>query len=171
MMKMLEAGGLPVLTDNIRTPDVNNPKGYYEFEKVKELDEDTEWLSEARGKAVKIVSALLFYLPNNYSYKIIFMLRKFEEILASQKQMLLNLGKSTEDVSDEVLLQVFNKHLLKTQNWLTQQPNMEVLYINYNEILRDPTKAVKEIETFLGLNLNYKKMIEVVDHSLHRQRI
>ena len=31
MMKMLEAGGMQVLTDNIRTPDEDNPKGYYEF--------------------------------------------------------------------------------------------------------------------------------------------
>ena len=35
MMKMLEAGGMQILTDNLRTADENNPKGYYEYERVK----------------------------------------------------------------------------------------------------------------------------------------
>ena len=37
-MRMLEAGGLPLVTDGLRTADDSNPNGYYEFEPVKELD-------------------------------------------------------------------------------------------------------------------------------------
>jgi hypothetical protein len=75
MMMMLEAGGMPVLTDHIRTADADNPKGYYEFERVKAIERDQAWLKEADGKAVKMISALLKYLPQNYAYRIIFMRR------------------------------------------------------------------------------------------------
>jgi len=44
MMKILEAGGIPVLADHIRSADIDNPNGYYEFEPVKSTDEDASWL-------------------------------------------------------------------------------------------------------------------------------
>src|SRR5215813_2579369 len=89
MMKMLAAGGLPVLVDAIRAADDDNPNGYFEFEPVKQLaDGQNEWLTEAGGKVVKIISALLEYLPKSYHYKIIFMERELKEILASQQKML-----------------------------------------------------------------------------------
>ena len=48
-MKMLEAGGLEVVEDGQRTADIDNPKGYYEDERVKELAEmdDKSWLRDA----------------------------------------------------------------------------------------------------------------------------
>jgi len=84
MMRMLEAAGIQPLTDHIRTADSDNLKGYYEFERVKKLKEgDVAWLSDAQGKAVKIIAALLIELPSNYEYHVLFMRRKMEEILAS----------------------------------------------------------------------------------------
>ncbi len=68
MMKMFEAGGLEPFVDNIRKADPDNPKGYYEFERVKQLENDKTWLPEARGKVVKVVSALLKHLPPKYVY-------------------------------------------------------------------------------------------------------
>jgi hypothetical protein len=59
MMKMLAAGGLEPLTDNIRAADEDNPKGYYEFERVKQIEKDRDWLEDARGRVVKLISALL----------------------------------------------------------------------------------------------------------------
>jgi hypothetical protein len=69
MMKMLEAGGMEALTDNIRKADIDNPKGYYEFERVKQIKEDQAWLDDAKGRAVKMVSMLLLDLPEGYNYK------------------------------------------------------------------------------------------------------
>src|ERR1043165_1737839 len=101
MMKMLEAGGMSLLVDNLRTADDDNPAGYYEFEPVKKLSQgDFDWLEEAQGKAVKVIAALLADLPSAYTYQIIFMRRDMFEILASQNKMLLNRGEDLKKISD-----------------------------------------------------------------------
>ncbi len=170
MMKMLEAGGMSILTDHIRTPDEDNPQGYYEYERVKKLKEDNTWLGEARGKVVKIISQLLFYLPPTYHYKVIFMRRKMEEILASQRQMLIRRGKPTDTVSDERMAELFRQHLRRVEAWLDERPNMDVIYVDYNEVLRDPLPHVKRVNEFLGHALDVENMLSVVDPALYRQR-
>ena len=88
MMRMLEAGGMEVVTDNIRKANGDNPHGYFEFEKVKKIKEDSSWLDETFGKVFKMVSMLLYELPSDKNYKIIFMKRNMKEIMASQRIML-----------------------------------------------------------------------------------
>lgn len=170
MMKMLEAGGLEPVTDNIRTADEDNPKGYYELEKVKELKNDGSWMSEAHGKVVKVISALLQDLPADHKYRVIFMQRHMPEILASQKQMLIRRGQPTDRVPDEKMAAMFEKHLEKVRDWLAAQPNMEVLYVKYNEILSEPADAVARVNEFLGNSLDADAMLGVVDKQLYRQR-
>jgi len=171
MMKMLEAGGIPPYTDNIRTPDDDNPKGYYEFERVKKLPEgDTEWLRSAEGKAVKVVSALLEHLPTDYAYRVLFMQRMMEEILASQKQMLIRSGKPTDKVGDEQLAEMYAKHLVKVNYWLAEQANFSVMYLDYNQMLVDPQKYALQVNQFLADALDPQAMAGVVDSGLYRQR-
>ena len=171
MMKMLEAGGLAPLTDEIRTADKDNPKGYYEFERVKKMpDGDKAWMVEARGKSVKVISALLEHLPPEYSYKIIFMRRNMTEILASQKKMLIRQGKPTDKVSDEELAKMYEKHLAKVQAWLATQPNVSTLDVDYNMLLENPRQYLEQIQQFLGTPLNVDNMGNVVDPALYRQR-
>ncbi len=170
MMKMLEAGGIEILTDNLRTADEDNPKGYYEFEAVKQLEEDQEWLPDAQGKVVKIISQLLQPLPQDYKYKVIFMRRKMEEILASQKQMLIRRGEPTDAVGDETIAGLFQKHLSRVEAWLAEQSNFEVLYVHYSEALGKPAEIAEQINEFLGGFLEVEQMKSVVDTSLHRQR-
>ncbi|MFQ5606065.1 MAG: sulfotransferase [bacterium] len=170
MMKMLEAGGLQILTDNQRTADEDNPKGYYEFEAVKDEASYNQWIDDARGKVVKIISQLLKNLPSNYTYKIIFMRRKMAEILASQKQMLIRRGEPADNVSDEKMAKMFNLHLLQVETWLEKQTNMEVHYVHYSDVLENPARHVEEINRFLGGGLNTDAMSTVIDKSLHRQR-
>ena len=171
MMKMLEAGGLSLLTDHLRTPDEDNPKGYYEFERVKQLPKgDTAWLAEAEGKAVKVISALLEHLPPTYHYKVIFMNRNMQEVLASQRKMLIRRGEDPNKVSEEELARLFRKHLRKVKNWLRGQPNMEVLEIDYNAMIANPLPYVQRINAFLGGWLNEEAMIQVVDPTLYRNR-
>lgn len=170
MMKMLEAGGLEPFTDNIRVPDEDNPKGYYEFERVKQLDKDNSWLSQAKGKVVKVISMLLKHLPPEYAYKVIFMRRNMREILASQQEMLIRRGKSGAQASADEMANYYRLHLLKIENWLAQQQNFEVLYVNYNEVLQNYHTYSKRINAFLGGNLNVDNMIGNIDHSLYRQR-
>src|ERR1700742_3020455 len=120
MMKMLAAGGVPVMTDEIRTADEDNPKGYFELEKVKELAKDHAWLEGAKGKSVKIISALLKHLPAQYTYNVIFIRRRIEEVLASQKQMLIRRGEPTDTVSDQKMADIFQRHVKDVESWLAQ---------------------------------------------------
>lgn len=171
MMQMLEAGGMPLVTDHIRMPDEDNPRGYYEFEKVKKIREDASWLETCHGKAFKMVSSLLYHLPVYKSYKVIFMRRKMKEILASQKVMLERLGRESSDVSDEKMAENFEKHLRDVEDWLARQSNIEVIYINYNEVIQDPHENVRLVSRFLGDRLNPDKMSDVAEESLYRKRI
>ncbi len=167
---MLAAGGVEILTDNIRTADEDNPKGYYEFEKVKELDKDKSWLNDAKGKAVKIISALLEQIPPEYPCKVIFMMREMKEILTSQKKMLIRRGEPTDTISDEKLAKFFFLSLEKVKNFLKQQANMDVIYIHYNDILSNPGKNIHKINEFLDNILDEVNMAKIIDKSLYRQR-
>jgi hypothetical protein len=170
MMQVLEAGGMEILTDKIRRSDEGNPKGYYELEAVKRLDKDQSCLDNAEGKTVKVISELLKYLPPKFRYRVIFVRRNMEEILASQKQMLIRQGKPTDSVSDEKLSRLFERHLERVLAWIEQQPNIDVLCVNYNEILKEPEKHLGNINEFLGNALNMKRLASVVDRALYRHR-
>ena len=171
MMKMLEAGGLKPITDHIREADADNPKGYYEFERVKKLpDGDVAWVKEAQGKSVKVITALMEHLPSDYHYKVIFMRRNMDEILASQKKMLIRSGKPTDRVSDEKLAEMYGKHLAKVETWIREHPNVEVLYVDYNDLLANPEPYPGRINQFLEGRLDVGKMADVVDPRLYRQR-
>jgi LPS sulfotransferase NodH len=170
MMKMLEAGGLAVVTDNVRTADEDNPKGYYEFERVKKIETDKAWLPDARGKVVKMISALLRHLPDDHRYKIVFMRRKIDEVLASQRQMLVRRGKPTETVSDAKMAESFAKHVAQVEAWIAAHPNVDVLYVSYNDLVEDPAPHTVAIAAFLGGDLDTAAMQSVVAGELYRQR-
>lgn len=171
MMKMLEAGGLPVLSDFRRTADDDNPEGYYEFERVKALDKgDTAWVGQAHGKVVKVISALLEHLPPGHVYRVIFMHRRIEEVLASQQKMITRRGEANSKISDADMQEIFGKHVAKTTSWLEQQPNFRVLDVNYNELLLDPQPYVQAINGFLEGKLDEAAMMAVVNPELYRNR-
>ncbi len=122
MMQVLHAGGIDVVTDNVRAPDIDNPRGYWEFERVKKIKEDAGWLPEMRGKAFKMVSQLLYHLPATERYRIVFMERDLDEVLASQEKMLARLGRAAATRAD--IAQAYTLHLTRLKSWLEEQPNM-----------------------------------------------
>lgn len=170
-MKMLEAGGLSMVVDNIRTADEDNPKGYYEDERVKDLGqmEDKAWLAESKGKAIKIISYLLKDLPAHHNYKVLFMRRNLQEILASQTKMLERRGESSE-TSDERMIELYEDHLWKVNRLLKREPHIEALDVPYRSVLDNPAEQAGRIHDFLGLPLDLEKMAGVVDKSLYRNR-
>jgi broad-specificity NMP kinase len=171
MMKMLEAGGLSPLTDNLRTADEDNPKGYYEFERVKQLPKgDFAWLPDAQGKVVKVIAALLPYLPPDYNYRVIFMLRAMPEVLASQRQMLVRRGEDPNKIGDDVMARLYEKHLKQVDSWIAGQANVQRLDVNYNEMLTAAQPIIARLNQFLDGKLNVEQMAQVVDPKLHRQR-
>jgi hypothetical protein len=170
MMQMIHKGGIPALTDEIRVADEDNPKGYYEFEPVKKTKEDPSWLKDGVGKVVKMVYRLLYDLPADYQYRVVYMRRKLEEVIASQNVMLDRSGKEGGGLPDAKLLDVFRAEIDKSNKWLAEQPNFEILYVNYNEMLADAAPQVARINEFLGGALDTQAMLAVVDPSLYRQK-
>jgi hypothetical protein len=169
MMQMLDNGGVEVLTDRVRTADTDNPRGYYEFEKAKKAKQDTSWIPQARGKAVKMVSQLLYHLPAGERYRIIFMERNLEEVLDSQEKMLQRLGQPTAAPRD-AMRRSFTLHLDRLREWLLGQHHMEVLRVSYNELVSQPEGPARRVAEFLGGRADVEGMARTVDASLYRNR-
>lgn len=170
MMQILAAGGAGILTDNIRQPDEDNPRGYYEFERVKQVRDDASWLDEAGGKVVKMVYRLLPDLPTDRDYRVIFMKRRLEEVIASQDEMLQRHGKAGGDTAQEQLADIYRRQLQEAERWLANQHNFTVLYVDYHDVLNDTERVVAELNAFLGGSLDVPAMCQVPDSSLYRQR-
>ena len=170
MMKMLEAGGLEPMTDHVRKPDVDNPKGYYEYEIVKKIAEDQSWLPDTRGKAFKMVAPLLLHLPAGFKYQVVFMRRDMNEMLQSQNKMLERLGTGGSTIPDEQIAALFQKQLDKIVPWLAARDDIRVLYVNYNDVLGDTAQQISRIADFLDQDIDATGMGRVVDPELYRNR-
>lgn len=170
MMQMLDTGGLEVFTDGIRKSDENNPKGYYEHELVKSLSRNKTWMKDAMGKAVKVISQLIFELPANYRYKIIFMERDLDEVIQSQHKMLIRDGKAKEDTINLRIVNSFKQNLERIHNWVPKQQNMEIIFVSHRNLINDPIAELKKVNDFLGGTLDINAMASVVDKSLHREK-
>jgi hypothetical protein len=169
-MKMLEAGGLGVVTDGLRTADEDNPKGYYEDERVKDLYQpgDKTWLRESRGRVIKIISFLLKSLPDENNYKVLFMHRSLREIVASQNKMLARRGEKN-DTSDDRAVALLEEQVRDARFFL-RRPQFEVLELNYRETLDSPRPLALKMAGFVGEALDVDKMTQVVDVQLYRNR-
>ena len=148
MMQMLDSGGVPVVTDNVRTADPDNPRGYYEFEQVKTIKHDASWLPDMRGKAFKMISQLLYELPSNQKYRIIFMERDLDEIVPSQEKMLTRLGKPAAPGAE--IKRQYTLHLDRLRQWLAEQRYIEVLYVRYDDVVQRPEEQAERVRAFLG---------------------
>ena len=172
MMGMLEAGGLELAVDGIRKADEDNPRGYYELERVKDLAkaEDKSWLVTLQGKGVKVISLLLQHLPEAYDYKIIFMRRSITEVLASQSKMADRRGEAQSGPKDEDMASIFAQHLTKVEASVAQRPRCKVLYVDYRGALDAPATVAEQVDKFLEKGLDVEKMAGVVDKSLYRSQ-
>jgi hypothetical protein len=171
MMQMIKVGGVPVLTDDLRAPDQNNPKGYLEYEKVKSLKKDNSWVPEAEGKAVKVISHLIYELPTDLHYKVIFMVRNLDEVIASQSSMLDRMGRHGAPVTQVELKRVFQKHLEQIRDFLGKNPTFEALYVDHHNLVTNPAQEVQRVNEFLGGKLDTAKMVAMVDEKLYRERV
>ncbi len=171
VMGMLEAGGLPILTDQVRQADEDNPKGYFEFEKVKELGETTDksWVRNARGNAVKVISHLLKELPDDNFYRIIFARRNLEEVITSQNIM-LDRQAEPNPVDDAKAIELYRKHLVNVRFLVRRKPNLEMIELTYSDTLSDPESAAERINQFVGGKLDQEEMAAIVDKRLYRNR-
>ncbi len=170
MMQMLAAGGVPILSDGERVADADNPRGYCEWERIKLLPKDPACIAEAEGKAVKVISQLLFALPAGHEYRIIFMERPLEEVVASQAQMIRRRGTSGAAVPPGALIAGLRAHLNQVNAWLAQRRELLIHRQEYHHVLREPLGAAQNVQSFLGIALDVDAMARQVDPSLYRNR-
>lgn len=170
-MQMLRAGGIPVLADDERKPDADNPAGYLEYAPVLRTARDASWATSAPGKAVKVIYALLRHLPPAFAYRVVWMRRDLDEVIASQDAMLARRGMAREDgLAGERLAAVFAAQRAETEAWLALQPSFQLLALDYAAVIADPPLAARAVDVFLGGGLEVSAMAGVVDASLRHQR-
>lgn len=171
MMQMLVAGGLAALTDEIRKPDPDNPRGYYEWEVVKQLPSNPALIAGAEGKVVKVISTLLLHLPQNHEYRVVFLRRPIEQVLASQVKMIACLGRPARPAIPPAAMETaLETHLNSVLAWLSQRPAISVHYLNYPDLVANPLQHAGDIVAFLGNGLDPVKMAARVDSNLFRNR-
>jgi len=171
MMQMLDAGGLPVLSDGERKADTDNPKGYLEWERIKQLPKDPSLIAEAEGKVVKVISQLILSLPSSHEYRIVFMQRPLPEVLKSQDEMLRRRGNADSINDTSAIEEAFQRHLIEVNKWIAGKPNTQVLRVHYHRVLREPKAVAEEVAAFLKVALDVEAMVRQVDGSLYRNRM
>jgi len=170
MMQMLVAGGMTALSDGERVADADNPRGYLEWERIKQLPHDPGCIAEAEGKVVKVISRLLLSLPGGHEYRVIFMQRPLPEVLASQDQMLRRRGTYKEGANPAIMSAAFEKHLREVYAWLEGKAYVKALRLPYHEVLSNPKAIGEQAAQFLEMPLNVDTMAQQVDASLYRNR-
>jgi hypothetical protein len=170
MMQMLSAGGMTLLSDGERQADVDNPRGYLEWERIKQLPQDPACIAEAEGKVVKVISRLLLSLPVEHEYRIIFMQRPLPEVMASQDEMLRHRGTFKPGADPAFISAAFERHLREVEVWLERQPNGTVCRISYHRVLSEARAVAENLATFLQTALDVEAMMQRVDPTLYRNR-
>jgi hypothetical protein len=170
MMQMLAAGGVPILSDGERRADVDNPRGYLEWERIKQLPKNPGCIAEAEGKAVKVISQLLLSLPSGHEYRVIFMQRPLPEVMASQDEMLRRRGTFDPGEDNSVVARAFQDHLSDVYAWLNSKPYVKVSRVQYHAVLNEPKAVAETVAKFLELSLDVAAMTQQVDDTLYRQR-
>jgi hypothetical protein len=170
MMQMLVAGGMSVVTDGERQADADNPRGYFEWERIKLLPKQPDCIVEAEGKVVKVISQLLFALPTGREYRVIFMQRPLPEVVASQAEMIRRRGTTGAALTPAALIAGLGAHLNQVNAWLKDKANILVHRVEHGDVLREPLRVSESIQHFLGRSLDVDAMSQQIDTSLYRQR-
>jgi hypothetical protein len=172
MMKMLEAGGVPIMTDSERAADIDNPKGYFEYERIKDLEKETDksYIRQGRGEALKVISFLIKDLPDDNDYRVIFMRRDLGEVIASQNKMIQRLGTEDSAAAEEAMKEAYRNDIVRTRLLCRGRPNFELIEVHYRATIEDAPGTASKVNAFLGGQLDEAAMRAAVDGSLYRNR-
>ena len=172
LMKMLESGGMEILSDSERASDIDNPKGYFEYGRIKDLEKETDksYIREGRGKVLKVISFLIKDLPDDNDYRVIFMRRDLDEVLASQNKMIHRLGTTDTTATEAAMKEAYRNDIVRTRLLCRDRPNFELIEIGYKPTIENPAATARSVNAFVGGHLNEAAMREAVDGSLYRNR-
>ena len=165
MMQVLHSGGLPMAFDDSRPADQHNPRGYYELaggKIISRLMDSTFDLASNKGRIVKITAYGLKFLPKG-NYKIIYMLRKIDEVLDSMHKMGIPIDKARE----RVLLRKLNR---LSFDLIDRRDDIEYVTVNYRDVIDNPRREIERVGSFLGRTFDYEQAIRTVDPRLYRSR-
>lgn len=169
VMQMLQAGGYPIHCDDLRPADEHNPRGYLEWQAIRQLPAKPKLIDEAAGKAVKVVTPLLPHLPAGRNYRFIHLRRKMEEVARSQTRMRAVSAPAppAKGVQTEALEKLDNLSLAL----LPKDPE-RVLSLDFAEMIAQPSAAAEQLAAFLGQDWvpSAAAMAACIDPSLYRQR-
>lgn len=182
MMQLLEAAGIPVFTDGERVADESNRRGYYEHRRIASLltSRDHDWLAEARGHAVKVVAPLLASLPRRFpgkgdggstpvTYRVLFMEREMEEVLASQSSFIGRLGQTAPAEEGGDVARAYLQQIRNARSWC-DDPNVHALAVSYEALVTRPDEILPRLAAFLGTPGALEAMRACIDPSLYRER-
>lgn len=170
MLQMLAAGGIEIVADDARPADESNPRGYFENQRVTRLARDAAWLSEAKGKAVKVVAPLIPMIPRTTHAAVLFMERPVKTVLRSQRAMLDRLGRVGSEADDARLFGAMSAQVRRAKAWAMTSPNVSFMSVRYDSVIDEPELTVERVARFLGGNINIPAMIAAMDPSLRRTR-
>ncbi len=172
LMKMLDAGGIAIMTDRERAADVDNPHGYFEHERIKDLEKETDksYLREGRGKALKVISFLIKDLPDDNDYRVIFVRRDLDEVLASQNKMIQRIGTTDTSAEEEAMKEAYRNDIVRTRLLCKKRSNFALIEIHYSATIENPAETAQKINSFLDGRLDEAAMRAAVDESLYRNR-
>jgi len=172
LMKMLDAGGMAIMTDSERSADIDNPKGYFEYERIKDLEKETDksYVREGRGKVLKVISFLIKDLPDDNDYQVIFMRRNLDEVLASQNKMIQRLGTEDSAAAEDAMKEAYRNDIVRTRLLCKNRPNFELIEVNYKRTIEEPAATARSVNAFVGGHLDETAMRAAVDGSLYRNR-
>jgi len=172
LMKMLDEGGMQIMTDSERIADIDNPKGYFEYERVKDLEKETDksYVREGRGKVLKVISFLIKDLPDDNDYRVIFMRRDLDEVIASQNKMIQRLGTDDSTAAEEAMKEAYRNDIVRTRLLCKKRPNFELIEISYKSTVEDSEATARSVNAFVGGHLDEAAMRAAVDGSLYRNR-
>ena len=171
LMRVLEAGGLPVLADGQREADENNRLGYYEYEPVKGIARGgaRAWIAEGAGKAVKVVAPLVRHLPPEVPVRLLVLHRPLDQVLASQEAMKGRLGTAARGTAEGLASQ-FIAELDRVDQIAQARPGWQVLHVAYERMLADPVHECERIAGFLGTGFDAVAAATAVDPTQRRFR-
>jgi hypothetical protein len=169
IMQILRAGGVPCAFDTAsRPPDDNNPRGYFELEGgkiISRLRDGVFPLAEHLGRFIKITAYGMRFLPPG-RYCVVYTERNIDEVLDSMEKM-----AKVEDPDREGTKAAFAKLNDVTKGQLVARPDVKLLLVNYNAIVRDPASEIRRIAEFIGAaGIDEQAMAAAVDEKLHRNR-
>jgi len=172
LMNMLDAGGMEIMTDSERVADIDNPKGYFEYERVKDLEKETDksYVREGRGKVLKVISFLIKDLPDDNDYRVIFMRRDLDEVITSQNKMIDRLGSHDTTADREAMKEAYRNDIVRTRLLCKNRPNFELIEVHYRQTIDDPTATASALNVFLGGRLDEAAMSGGVDANLYRNK-